>query len=66
MWPCWLSIMARQADWRITGDRENDSDGRVGPLHIHDSLRNIGREGIWGYGSDGMAPSDPIPLHIGT
>ena len=26
----------------------------------------IGREGIWGYGSDGAAMSDPRSLHSGT
>ena len=30
--------------------RENDSDGRGGPLHIRDCFGNIGREGIWRYG----------------
>ena len=66
-WTRCLRTMVRRANWRTTGDiLRNDSDGRGGPLHIRDCAGNIGCEGLWGYGSDGVATSDPGSLHSGT
>ena len=46
--------------WRITEDSlKGQLDSGGGPRHIYHSPRNISREGIWRYGTDGSFTIDP-------